>query len=83
MSDSTAESLLIARSDARLRNLAPGVAFSALVAVIAVLSAPYVARALPIPALVIALIIGIGLNSIAKRPVFGPGILFCVKTLLR
>lgn len=67
----------------RLRGYAPGFLLSALVAVIAVASAPYVARAVPIPAMVIALIIGIALNAIARRPVFEPGITFCVKTLLR
>src|ERR1700674_1975970 len=66
-----------------LRGLAPGFFLSALVAVIAVVSVPIVARALPIPAMVIALIIGIALNPIARRPAFEPGILFCVKTLLR
>ncbi len=33
--------------------------------------------------MVIALIVGIALNPIAKRPAFQPGIVFCVKTLLR
>lgn len=66
-----------------LRDYAPGFALSAVVAVIAVAAAPLVARALPIPAMVIALAIGIALNPIAKRPVFAPGITFCVKTLLR
>jgi uncharacterized integral membrane protein (TIGR00698 family) len=61
----------------------PGIALSAAVAIAAVASAPLVARALPIPAMVIALIIGIALNWFAKRPVFEPGISFCVKTLLR
>ena len=65
------------------RHLAPGVALSAAVAVAAVLSAPLVALVFPIPAMVIALIIGIALNSLAQRPAFQPGIVFCVKTLLR
>jgi uncharacterized integral membrane protein (TIGR00698 family) len=65
------------------RLMAPGVALSAAVAVVAVLAAPLVAKALPIPAMVIALIIGIALNSLARKPVFQPGIVFCVKTLLR
>jgi uncharacterized integral membrane protein (TIGR00698 family) len=33
--------------------------------------------------MVIALIIGIALNSLASKPAFSPGITFCVKTLLR
>ena len=83
MTDIPAPVVRIARATAMLRQLAPGFFLSAAVAVAAVLSAPYVARALPIPAMVIALFIGIALNSLAKRPAFEPGILFCVKTLLR
>jgi uncharacterized integral membrane protein (TIGR00698 family) len=68
---------------AGVRPLVPGIALSAAVAVAAVMSAPWVARVVPIPAMVIALIIGIVLNRIAARPAFQPGIIFCVKTLLR
>ena len=66
-----------------LRRLVPGVALSAAVAVAAVVSAPLLARAFPIPAMVIALVIGIALNPVAKQQIFTPGITFCVKTLLR
>src|ERR1019366_9762123 len=45
--------------------------------------APYVARALPVPAIVLALVIGIALNPIATRPIVRPGMAFCVRTLLR
>jgi uncharacterized integral membrane protein (TIGR00698 family) len=65
------------------RSLAPGFILSAVVAVVAMLSAPYVARVVPIPAMVIALVIGIAFNWVAERPAFSPGIVFCVKTLLR
>lgn len=65
------------------RNVLPGFALSALVAAIAVAIAPFVARAVPIPAMVIALFIGIALNPIAHRPLFQPGIVFCLKVLLR
>ena len=37
----------------------------------------------PIPAMVIALLIGIALNPVAQRPMFQPGIVFCLKTILR
>jgi len=66
-----------------LRRLAPGVLLSALVAVLAVIGAPWVARVIPIPAMVLALLIGIALNTVAARPAFQPGFVFCVKTLLR
>ena len=56
---------------------------SSLVAVAAVAAAPLVAKLVPIPAMVIALLIGIALNTVAERPLFQPGIVFCLKTLLR
>jgi uncharacterized integral membrane protein (TIGR00698 family) len=67
----------------RLRGLAPGLALSAVVAIAAVAAAPVVAPLVPIPAMVIALFIGIALNPVARRPLFQPGIVFCLKTLLR
>ena len=66
-----------------IRNVLPGLALSALVAIAAVVLAPLVARVVPIPAMVIALFIGIALNPLARRPFFQPGIVFCLKTLLR
>jgi uncharacterized integral membrane protein (TIGR00698 family) len=71
------------RIDLQARSLAPGIAFAVVVAMLAVFSAPYVAQAAPIPAMVLALIIGIALNPIASRPLFVPGLTFCVKKLLR
>ena len=66
-----------------VRRLAPGVLLSALVAVLAVVGAPWVARVITIPAMVLALLIGIALHTVAARPLFQPGLVFCVKTLLR
>jgi uncharacterized integral membrane protein (TIGR00698 family) len=66
----------------RARDILPGLALSAVVAVAAVLAAPVVAKLLPIPAMVIALMIGIALNSLARRPIFAPGIVFCLKKIL-
>ncbi len=66
-----------------VRRLAPGILLSALVAILAVLGAPFVARVITIPAMVLALLIGIALNTVAARPLFQPGLAFCVKTLLR
>ncbi len=62
---------------------APGVALSAAVAGAAYLAAPYVAYALPIPAMVLALVVGIALNPLASQPAMLPGMAFCVRTLLR
>ena len=73
----------VARFGAVARNLGPGIALSAAVAIAAVVSAPLVARVAPIPAMVIALLIGIALNPLASRPTFQPGMTFCVKKLLR
>src|ERR1700754_3941251 len=61
----------------------PGLALSALVAIVAVAVAPFLARVIPIPAMVIALFIGIALHPVARRPLFQPGIVFCLKVLLR
>lgn len=66
-----------------LRRLGPGLALSAAVATAAVVAAPVVARLLPIPAMVLALLIGMLLNPFASRPAFQPGLVFCVKKLLR
>jgi uncharacterized integral membrane protein (TIGR00698 family) len=71
------------RASALARELLPGLALSAAVAIAAVLSAPVIARAVPIPAMVIALIIGIALHPLAARAGFQPGIAFAVKKLLR
>jgi uncharacterized membrane protein YadS len=64
-------------------SIAPGVAVSALVAAVGYLAAPYVGRYVPIPAMVIALIVGILLNPIAATPATQPGMAFCVRTVLR
>jgi uncharacterized integral membrane protein (TIGR00698 family) len=61
----------------------PGVAMSALVALVGYLAAPYLAHILPIPSMVIALIVGIALNPIAARPATQAGMAFCVRTVLR
>lgn len=76
---------------ARLTPLAPGVALSAAVALAAVgLEAPASAaltalggRPLTLPAMVLALIVGMALHALALRPRFQPGLTFCVKRLLR
>jgi uncharacterized integral membrane protein (TIGR00698 family) len=71
------------RSLATVRRMSPGLVLSALVAIAAVTTAPLVAGLAPIPAMVIALLIGIALNPLARRPLFQPGIVFCLKVLLR
>ena len=74
-------------SAATIRKLAPGVLLSLAVAVASYLAAPLLKAAtggrLALPDMVIALIIGIALFSVASAPRFEPGITFCVKKLLR
>jgi uncharacterized integral membrane protein (TIGR00698 family) len=65
-----------------LIDLAPGIALSAAVAVAAYLAAPFVARVVPIPAMVVALIIGIAVNPFVTSGM-RPGMAFCVRTVLR
>ncbi len=63
-----------------------GVALSAAVAVAAFVIEPLLKRVtggLGLPAMVIALFIGIALNRLAGDPRFQPGITWCVKSLLR
>jgi uncharacterized integral membrane protein (TIGR00698 family) len=66
-----------------IRRLLPGLSLSILVALAAVAIAPVIAGIVPIPAMVIALVIGIALHGLAQRPSFQPGIVFCLKVILR
>lgn len=68
---------------ATLRKLAQGLALSTIIAIVAYVMAPVIGKVAPIPAIIIALIIGVALNPVAVRPVFQPGITFAVKKLLR
>jgi uncharacterized integral membrane protein (TIGR00698 family) len=68
---------------ATVRRMSPGLLLSTAVAITAVTAAPLVAGLAPIPAMVIALLIGIALNPLARRSLFQPGIVFCLKILLR
>jgi uncharacterized integral membrane protein (TIGR00698 family) len=64
----------------------PGVALSGVVAVAAVLAEPLMKRltgGFSLPAMVIALFIGIALNRFSADPRFQAGITWCVKKLLR
>lgn len=67
--------------------LLPGIALSTVVAIAAVLAEPAL-KALAggkvgIPAVVIALLIGMALHPLANVPRFEPGMTFCVKKMLR
>jgi uncharacterized integral membrane protein (TIGR00698 family) len=73
----------LTRGFASVRRISPGLLLASLVALAAAGIAPLLAGFLPIPAMVIALIIGIALNPLARRPAFQPGIVFCLKTVLR
>jgi uncharacterized integral membrane protein (TIGR00698 family) len=92
MSRSAAQTLSSAeRVQLTLRRLGPGIALSVAVALVSYLAEPFVAQAIrtatgfsyKLPAIVIALIIGIALNGFAQRPAFEPGMTWCVKKLLR
>jgi uncharacterized integral membrane protein (TIGR00698 family) len=66
--------------------LVPGVALAAAIAVAAVLAEAALRRitgGFSLPALVIALLIGMALSGPAHRVAFAPGLVWCVKTLLR
>jgi uncharacterized integral membrane protein (TIGR00698 family) len=79
------------RTTLTARRLGPGIALSVAVALAATVAEPIVAGALragfgwsyKLPAIVIALIMGIALNRLATRPAIEPGLIWCVKKLLR
>jgi uncharacterized integral membrane protein (TIGR00698 family) len=66
-----------------LRRMAPGVALAAAVAVAAYGANRAIEAWVPIPAMALALLIGIALYPVAARPVCRPGLVFCGKVLLR
>jgi uncharacterized integral membrane protein (TIGR00698 family) len=66
-----------------LRRALPGVALAAAVAVAAYAANRVIEGSVPIPAMVLALLIGIALNPVAAWPVCRPGLVFCGKVLLR
>jgi len=74
-----------------MRQLLPGIALSAGVALVASLAERFFTEiirsvagiAYKPPAIVLALLIGITLHSLAARAVFQPGLAWCVKRLLR
>ena len=66
-----------------LRRGVPGFALAAAVAIAAYAANRAIEGSIPIPAMVLALLIGIALNPVAVRPVCRPGLVFCGKVLLR
>src|SRR5262249_28213548 len=78
-----AEQPLIAQPADALRRAAPGVALAAAVAIAAYGLNRAIGTWVPIPAMVLALLIGIALYPVAARPVCRPGLVFCGKVLLR
>ncbi len=74
-------------SPAQWRPLAAGIALSTIVAIASVVAEPLLKAAaggrVGIPAIVIALVIGMLLHPVANSARFEPGMTFCVKKLLR
>ncbi len=66
-----------------LITLLPGVALAVSVGVSSHFAAQILSPYLAIPAMVLALVIGIPLNVVAALPYFAPGLKFCVRTVLR
>ena len=67
--------------------LLPGIALSTVVAIVSVLAEPVLKQMaggrIGVPAVVIALLIGMSLHLVANNQRFVPGMTFCVKKLLR
>lgn len=77
---------MIATTATLAEKYAPGVALAAVVAIAAVLAEPAMKAmtgGFALPAMVIALLIGVALAGLAARPMFEPGLTWCVKKLLR
>lgn len=92
MSPSAAPTLSAAeRTHLAVRRLGPGIGLSVAVALVSYAGEPLIADAIRglsgssyrLPAIVIALLVGIALNPYAQRPLFEPGMTWCVKKLLR
>jgi uncharacterized integral membrane protein (TIGR00698 family) len=66
-----------------LRRGVPGFALAAAVAIAAYAANRAIEGWVPIPAMVLALLIGIALYPVAARPLCRPGLVFCGKVLLR
>src|SRR5262249_43230321 len=77
------ENKSVALSPLAWSQILPGIALSAAVAITAVAGAPVVAKVVPIPAMVLALVIGVALHPVAARPLFQPGLTFCIRHVLR
>ena len=71
------------RSLADIGPIVPGLLLSSAVAIVAVATARLLSGFAPIPGMVIALVIGIALNPLARRQSFQAGIVFCLKIILR
>jgi uncharacterized integral membrane protein (TIGR00698 family) len=68
---------------AHAAKIAPGLALSAAVALAGYGAAALLPPALPLPAMVMTLFVGIAFNRIARHPVMQPGTRFCIRVLLR
>jgi uncharacterized integral membrane protein (TIGR00698 family) len=73
------------------QRVTPGLLLAIAIAVVAVQAEPLIGGLLdvaagisrPIPSIIIALCLGIGLHSFARHEIFAPGLDFAIKTLLR
>lgn len=63
--------------------LLPGILLSSAVACAGLVAAWTILTVFPVPALVIALFVGIALHSLAEQPQYQPGITFCARSVLR
>ncbi|ACL57664.1 YeiH family protein [Methylobacterium nodulans] len=66
-----------------IHEIAPGLVFAAAVAIVSTWLQPLLPKSIPLPAMVLALLIGVLLHRSATHALFQPGMRFCVKSLLR
>jgi len=79
----TSSALAVSSAFENLQRLAPGLVLAGSVAVLGTWMQPLLPKALPLPAMVLSLLLGILLHSTANNALFQPGLHFCVKSLLR
>ncbi len=83
MSDSAVPSWLPEHLVIRGQDLLPGIAVALALAMVSVAASVQFGEYFTLPAMLVALLIGMMLNPVAQTPALQPGLTFCVKRLLR
>src|SRR5436190_3522417 len=69
--------------ESRFRTILPGLLLSMFAAAVGSAVAVLARPIFPVPAMVFSLFFGIALHGVGSKPIYRPGIEFCVRTVLR